>query len=64
MPDALHEARQFGCAMPDQLAFIEDQARLAKPPFAPTPSRPSDEEMRETAAMNKDPFGLDRALTP
>ena len=64
LADALLEAKQFGCSMPDQLAFIESRAS------APRSQRPSQddlstaEKLRETAMMNKDPVGLDRALSP
>jgi protein-tyrosine phosphatase len=62
MADALREAKQFGCAMPDQLAFIESRASAPRAPVVPTPDQPTDEVLGETAAMNKDPMGLDRAL--
>lgn len=61
LANALHEAKQFGCAMPDQLAFIEDRALVAGM-IVPAPLQPSDEVLSQTAAMNKDPTGLDLAL--
>jgi protein-tyrosine phosphatase len=63
LANALHEARQFGCAMPDQLAFIEDRARAAGL-LRPGAVQPSDEVLRQTAALNQDPAGLERALAP
>lgn len=62
LADALCEAKQFGCSMPDQLAFIENRASA---PISARPSQddqPTEEKLRETAPMNKDPVGLDRAL--
>jgi protein-tyrosine phosphatase len=72
LPDALREARQFGCSVPDQVTFIEDQAlafiddlaSTATTALAAKADPPSDEQLRQTAAMNKDPIGLDRAFTP
>jgi protein-tyrosine phosphatase len=61
LANALHEARQFGCEMPDQLAFIEDRAhgfgalRLLPPLL-------DDALLSQTVKMNGDPIGLDRAL--
>jgi protein-tyrosine phosphatase len=63
LANALLEAKQFGCAMPDQLAFIEDRASGAATLLTSAALQPSDEVLRQTAAMNKDPMGLDRALT-
>ena len=62
LANALHEARQFGCAMPDQLAFIEDWAAAREIESSPLITQPSDQVLRQTAAMNRDPVGLDRAL--
>ena len=61
LANALHEARQFGCAMPDQLAFIEDRGRAAGR-LTSDHVQPSDEVLRQTAALNQDPTGLERAL--
>jgi protein-tyrosine phosphatase len=61
LANALREAQQFGCAMPDQLAFIEDRASRAGM-IVPTPLQPSDYVLGQTAAMNNDPAGLDLAL--
>jgi protein-tyrosine phosphatase len=61
LANATHEARQFGCAMPDQLAFIEDRAK-AVGALRSVAVQPSDEVLAQTAAMNEDPTGLDRAL--
>lgn len=61
LSNALHEAKQFGCAMPDQQAFIEDQGREVGA-LASAEPQPSAEILRETAAANTDPIGLDRAL--
>jgi protein tyrosine phosphatase (PTP) superfamily phosphohydrolase (DUF442 family) len=61
LANAMHEARQFGCAMPDQVAFIEDRARAVGELESAAP-QPGAEVLRETATMNKDPIGLDRAL--
>ena len=63
LANALHEAKQFGCAMPDQLAFIEDGPPIPATVFPLADEPPTDHQMRETAALNKDPFGLNRALT-
>jgi hypothetical protein len=63
LANALHEASQFGCAMPDQLAFIEDRARAAGR-LTPETVQPGDEVLRQTAALNQDPTGLERALAP
>lgn len=62
LANALHEAEQFGCAMPDQLAFIESQASVAGTALASAAAQPSDEVLCQTVAMNKDPIGLYRAL--
>lgn len=62
LANALHEAKQFGCAMPDQLAFIEDWAAASAAETSPLVTQPSDQVLRQTAAMNADPVGLDRAL--
>ncbi len=61
--NAMREARQFGCAMPDQLAFIEDQATAAGAISGRPDAQPSDDVLAQTTAMNKDPYGLQRALT-
>ena len=64
LADALLEAKQFGCSMPDQLAFIESRVSA---PISQRPSQddlPTEEKLRETAMMNKDSVGLDRALDP
>jgi protein-tyrosine phosphatase len=71
-PEASHEARQFGCSVPDQMAFIENQAPAIINDLASTAAtvlpprgRPAnDEQLRETATMNKDLIGLQRAFTP
>ena len=62
LADAMHEARQFGCAMPDQLAFIEDRAR-ALGALSPSAIQPTAAVLAQTATMHEDPTGLDRALT-
>jgi protein tyrosine phosphatase (PTP) superfamily phosphohydrolase (DUF442 family) len=62
LADVLREAKQFGCSMPDQLAFIENRASAPRKPDAPIPNQPGSEVLSETATMNKDPIGLDRAL--
>jgi protein-tyrosine phosphatase len=62
LADALHEAKQFGCAMPDQLAFIESRASAPKTGLTTLGEQPTEQVLSETAAMNKDPMGLDRAL--
>ena len=71
LPEALREARQFGCSVPDQVAFIEKKAPAIINDLASTatelPPRghpATEEQLRETAAMNKDHTGLQRALTP
>jgi len=62
LADALCEAKQFGCSMPDQLAFIENQASAPRSARPSQDDQPTEEKLRETAPMNKDPVGLDRAL--
>jgi protein-tyrosine phosphatase len=63
LANALHEAKQFGCSMPDQLAFIEDRAR-ATGSLTSEAVQPGGEVLSQTAALNEDPTGLDRALAP
>jgi protein-tyrosine phosphatase len=62
LADALCEAKQFGCSMPDQLAFIENRASALRSARPSQDDQPTEEKLRETALMNKDPVGLDRAL--
>jgi protein tyrosine phosphatase (PTP) superfamily phosphohydrolase (DUF442 family) len=62
LENALHEARQFGCAMPDQLAFIEDRATAAASIPGWPGAQPSTDVLSQNAAMNKDLHGLERAL--
>lgn len=62
LADATHEARQFGCVIPDQLAFIEDRAR-AVGALGPPALQPAAAVLAQTAKMHQDPTGLDRALT-
>ncbi len=60
LKDALHEANNFGCHMPDQLAFVEKWANergKSAPQAQVDPSK-----LQETATLNKDTIGLDRAL--
>src|SRR5215472_5597247 len=64
LADALLEARQFGCSMPDQLAFIESRASAARSQRPSQDDLPTEEKLRQTAMMNKDPVGLDCALAP
>jgi protein-tyrosine phosphatase len=59
---ALQEAKQFGCSMPDQLAFIENRALTPRNPDIPVPNEPVGAVLSETATMNKDPIGLNRVL--
>jgi protein-tyrosine phosphatase len=61
LANALQEARQFGCTMPDQLAFIEDRAH-AFGALRLSPLQLSELVLSQTAKMNGDPIGLDRAL--
>jgi protein-tyrosine phosphatase len=60
--NAMREARQFGCAMPDQLSFIEDRAAAVGTALATVAAQPSEEVLSETAVLNADPIRLDRAL--
>jgi protein-tyrosine phosphatase len=62
LANALLEARQFGCSVPDQLAFIEDRARVAGT-IDSVATQPSAAVLAQTAALNEDPIGLDHALT-
>jgi protein-tyrosine phosphatase len=62
LADALREAKQFGCSMPDQLAFIENRASAPRNPDVPVPNQPAAAVLSETGTMNKDPIGLNRAL--
>jgi protein-tyrosine phosphatase len=62
LADALCEAKKFGCAMPDQLAFIESRASAPTAGLVPPTEQPTEEVLSETATMNKDPMGLNRAL--
>jgi hypothetical protein len=62
LADALGEAKLFGCQMPDQLAFIENRAAPPRVPVIPAENQPTGAILSETAAMNRDPIGLDRAL--
>lgn len=62
LENASHEARQFGCAMPDQLAFIEDWAIVAASIPGWPGAQPSNNVLSQTVAMNKDLYGLERAL--
>ena len=58
--DAVREARNFGCSMPDQIAFIQ-QYRPASPMNT---RQPTPDELRQDVALNIDPTGLQRALSP
>ena len=62
LASALQEAKQFGCAMPDQLAFIEDYASAIGPAAGPADHPPTAEDLSQTTALNADPAGLERAL--
>jgi hypothetical protein len=62
LENALHEARQFGCAMPDQLTFIQDRASAAASIPGWPGVQPSNDVLSQTATMNKDLFGLESAL--
>lgn len=62
LENALHEARQFGCAMPDQLAFIQDRASAAASIPGWPGAQPGNDVLSQSAAMNKDLYGLERAL--
>ena len=58
--DAVQEARNFGCSMPDQIAFIQQYR-----PACPMNTRqPTPDDLRQDVALNIDPTGLQRALSP
>jgi hypothetical protein len=58
--DAVQEARNLGCSMPDQIAFIQQYR-----PADPMPTRGATlDELRQDDALNVDPTGLHRALAP
>lgn len=62
LEDALREAKQFGCSMPDQLSFIENRAVAPRTSEVLVLNQPTDAVLSETKTMNKDPIGLNRAL--
>jgi protein-tyrosine phosphatase len=60
LKDAYLEAQNFGCSMPDQLASIERWAADHRPAGAFGVA--TDEQLRQTASLHRDPIGLQRAL--
>jgi protein-tyrosine phosphatase len=62
LADAYQEAKQFGCAMPDQLRFIQNYASAVVSAPGPGDPPPTADDLRQTAALNADPAGLERAL--
>jgi hypothetical protein len=62
LENALHEAKQFGCSVPDQLSFIEDHVARAGKLVTLLALQPGTDVLSQTAMMNNDPTGLDRAL--
>jgi Inositol hexakisphosphate len=60
LPSAITEAKNFGCSVPDQLAYI--MARAALPPPAGSVAEPTENMLQQTVATNADPFGIRHAL--
>jgi hypothetical protein len=61
LTDALIEAKNFGCAVPDQLDYISTRA-ASLPPTEPV-AEPAPDVLQQTARSNADPLGFRRALS-